>query len=145
MRGALAEIARPPRWHIPALCKPVVRGQRSAWATMRQRAGPRERRHLPGALEVGLIDAGQKCPFSGKAWSFYRAIVAPTGRRLGSPDALKSPSTAIMCRRTDGEIIPGISIHTCPLIFRRQREFVRGSFHLHSSVCNRRRKEGENA
>lgn len=31
---------------------------------------------------------------------FYRTIIASTGRRLGSPDALKSRSTAIMLHRT---------------------------------------------
>lgn len=43
-----------------------------------------------------MIDAVQKYLFSSKVWSFYQAIMASTGRRLGSPDALKSRSAAIM-------------------------------------------------
>lgn len=114
------------RFHIPLLHKhvksrskvTVINNALQSEAASRVR----ERRHLSGSQEVVLIDAVQKCLFSSKAGSFYQAIIASTGRRLGSPDALKSRSTAIMLHRTSGDIIPGISIHTCPLIFTSQKE-----------------------
>lgn len=113
------------RFHIPVLHKHVVsRSEVSVNNNALQSEAAsrvRERRHLPGAQEVLLIDAVQDCLFSS---SFYQPIMASTGRRLGSLDALKSRSTAIMPHRTSGEIIPGISFHTCPLIFTSQRELV---------------------
>lgn len=132
--------------HIPVLHKRVVsRSEVNNNALQSEAAGGvRERRHLTGLQEVVLIDAVQKCLFSSKPGSLYRAIIASTGGRLGSLDALKSRSTAIMLHRTSGEIIPGISIHTCPPIFTSQRELVWASLHLHSLVllaCNRRRKD----
>ncbi|KAK9525839.1 hypothetical protein VZT92_016513 [Zoarces viviparus] len=85
--------------------------------------------------EVLLIDAVQKRPVSGKAGSFYEAITASTGRRSGSPGALKSRSSAIMLHRASGEIIPGLSFHTCPLIFTSQRKgLCEGGLRLHSLV-----------
>lgn len=135
------------RFQIPLLHKHVVSRSKVSGShnALQSEAASRarERRHLPGEQEVLLIDAVQKCLFSSTAWSFYHAIIASTGRRLGSPDALGSRSPAIMQHRTNGEIIPVISIHTCPLIFTSQRQFVWGSPYLHSLVlfiCNRRRK-----
>lgn len=127
-------------FHIPVLHKRVV----SRSEVVNNALRVRERRHLTGLQEVLLIDAVQERLFSSKPGSLYRAIMASTGGRLGSLDALKSRSAAIMLHRTSGEIIPGISIHTCPPIFTSQRELVWASLHLHSLVllaCNRRRKE----
>lgn len=120
-------------------------GQRSASATM-----PSDPQEWAGWEKGDTVPARwtrywlMQC----RAGSFYRAIMASTGRRLGSQDAMKSRSAAIMLHRTSGEIIPGISIHTCPLIFTSQRQLVWASLHLHSLVCpppppqsNRRRKE----
>lgn len=45
----------------------------------------RERRHLPGAQELVVIDAVQKCLFSSKAWIFYRAIMASNRQKIGFP------------------------------------------------------------
>lgn len=115
-------------FHIPPLHKHVVSKSKVSIdnnALQSEAASRvRERRHLRGVQEGVLIDAVQKCLFSSKAWSFCQAITASTGRRLGSPDALKSRTAAIMLHRTSRETIPGISIHTCPLIFTSQREFV---------------------
>lgn len=76
-------------FHIPLLHKHVVSESKvgidnnALQSEAASRA--RERRHLPGVQEGVLIDAVQKCPvFSSKAWSFYQAITASTGRRLGS-------------------------------------------------------------
>lgn len=107
-------------------------GQRSASATM-----PSDPQEWAGWEKGDTVPARwtrywlMQC----RAGSFYRAIMASTGRRLGSQDAMKSRSAAIMLHRTSGEIIPGISIHTCPLIFTSQRQLVWASLHLHSLVC----------
>lgn len=72
-----------------------------------------------------------------KHGAFIRPLQPQQAEDWVPHDALKSRSAAIMSRK----IIPGISIHTCPLIFSSQREFVRGSLHLHSLVlfiCNKR-------
>lgn len=60
----------------------------------------RESRYLHGFTEVVVIDAVQQCLFSTRAGSFYRAIMASTGRRLGSLDVPKSLSAAIILHKT---------------------------------------------
>lgn len=97
-----------PRFHIPVLHKHVVsRSKVNNNALQFEAEGRvRERRHLTGLREVVLIDAVQKCLFSSKPGSLYQAIIASTGRRLGSLDALKSRSTAIILHRTSGRDNP---------------------------------------
>jgi len=113
-------------------------GQRSASTTMpsslRRRAGWEKGDTFLERRRSYWLMLCKKCLFSSKAWSFYQAIISSTGRRLGSLDALKSRSAAIILHRTSEEIIPGISIHTCPLIFTSQRHLVWGRLHLHSLV-----------
>lgn len=60
----------------------------------------RERRYPCGFTEVVVMDAVQKCLFSSRVGSFYRAIMASTGRRLGSLDTLKSLLVAIILHKT---------------------------------------------
>lgn len=90
-----------------------------------------ERRHLPRAQEVVLIDAVQKPLFSGGVRSFYGTIKASTGGGLGSPDALKRRSAAIIPHRHNPrQPYSYLSTH----IHITKTVCVRGSIHLHSEA-----------
>lgn len=86
-------------FHIPVLHKfAVSRSKVGINNVLRSETASRarERGHLPPARRM-MIDA---VSFRRKEGSIYQDSTASTGRRLGSPDALKRRSTAIMQRRT---------------------------------------------
>lgn len=122
----------------------VGRGQRSFQATM---ASPcegerKEGRKLPGwhSAEVSFFFFSRGA--AGKPLSGHYSL---NGQKIGFPQGSEIPLNSFYSAESEwGEIIPGNSIHTCPLIFTSQRGLVWATFHLHSWVllfCHRKRKE----